>query len=121
MALGGFVVDVSGLHDTLSRVTINTLGVEFLAKVGHHLQMSENQIADRSKTNVVAKSLMCIQVLWMLVQCIARKSAGYPLTLLEIHTMVHVVCTLCVYSFWWKVSFWTPVLAYGINFLLCME
>lgn len=108
------MVDVSGMYDTVSRVTINPTGVEFLARAGHYLEMSKDQIADRSKANILAKSLVCIQVTWMLVQCIARKSAGYPLTVLEIHTMVHVVCALCIYVFWWKVGSPITLLGYGL-------
>ena len=113
VVMGGFVVDVSDIHDTETRVPLNPKGVEFLAKAGHFFEMSKNRIADRSKTNVLAQSLVCIQVTWMLVQCIARKSAGYLLTLLEIHTMVHVVCALLIYTFWWRVSDPLPNLRCG--------
>ncbi|GAB1318527.1 hypothetical protein MFIFM68171_08737 [Madurella fahalii] len=32
--------------------------------------------------------------------CIARKVYGLPLTLLELHTMVHVACAIIMYGFW---------------------
>jgi len=115
VAMGGFVADVSGIHDTISHATVNVKGVELLAKLGHFLEMPKHQIEDRSKANILAKSLVCIQVTWMLVQCITRKAAGYPLTLLEIHTMVHVVCALGIYIFWWKVSSLIAFLEYGIQ------
>lgn len=102
--MGGFRVDISDIHDQCSQVVINSLGVEFIARAGHFLKMPKEHIADRSKADLLAKSLVCIQVIWMLVQCIARKSAGYPLSLLEIHTMVHVMCALCIYVLWWYVS-----------------
>lgn len=38
----------------------------------------------------------------MIVQCIARKVNGYPLSLLGIHTMVHVLCALIIYFLWWR-------------------
>ncbi|KAF6820078.1 hypothetical protein CPLU01_12852 [Colletotrichum plurivorum] len=57
-------------------------------------------IDDRSKTDVIQKALVLIQVSWMALQCIVRKVQGLPITLLEIHTMVHVVCALILYLFW---------------------
>lgn len=113
VVMGGFVADVSGIHDTISHVTVNVQGVEILAEHGHFLEMPKHQIEDRSKANILAKSLVCIQVTWMLVQCITRKAAGYPLTFLEIHTMVHVACALCIYILWWKVSSLIACLEYG--------
>ena len=104
VAMGGFVVDIKDIDDHEENVMVTPSGVKFLAEQGHFLDMPENRIADRSKTNAFAKMLVCIQVLWMLTQCIVRKAAGYPLSLLEIHTMVHVVCALFIYVFWWQVS-----------------
>ena len=65
--------------------------------------MAQSDIDDRSKANVLGKALVCLQITWMLVECIARKAAGLPLTLLEIHTFVHVVCAISLYAFWFKV------------------
>ena len=104
VVMGGFRVDISDIHDRHSKAVINSKGVEFLSGAGHFLEMAKEDIADRSKADLLTKSLVCIQVVWMLMQCIARKTAGYPLSLLEIHTMVHVVCALCIYILWWNVS-----------------
>lgn len=104
VVMGGFVVDVRDIHDDHKFVAINSAGVELLARQGHFLEMPVEKIADRSKANFLTKLLVCFQVTWMLTQCIARKTAGYPLTLLELHTMVHVVCALCIYACWWKVK-----------------
>ena len=104
VAMGGFVVDIRDISDQKENVTITSSGVEFLAEQGHFLDMPEKRIADRSKMNAFAKAGVCIQVLWMLIQCIARKAAGYPLSLLEIHTMVHVVDALFIYLLWWQVG-----------------
>ena len=74
---------------------------------------------------MLAKGLVCFQVTWMVVQvqhnvpftwqtlegfnqlyqqAIARKASGYPLALLELHTLVHVLCALIMYSLWIKVD-----------------
>ncbi|KAI2777361.1 hypothetical protein F4815DRAFT_481826 [Daldinia loculata] len=39
----------------------------------------------------------------MVIQCISRKAYRLPLTLLEIHTMVHVVCAFILYICWFEV------------------
>lgn len=107
--MGGFVVDVHemalSMGRTLSKVTITSHGTAYLAQQGHFLDISRETISDKSKANLIGKGLICIQVTWMVIQCIARKGAGYPLTLLEVHTMVHVVCALILYTFWFAVSF----------------
>lgn len=101
VALRKYVISTHLKHHSHDKLP---LGVDFLAKAGYHLNISRYQTEDRNKANILAKSLVCIQVTWMLVQRIVRKSAGYPLTLLEIHTTVHVVCALFIYAIWWKVS-----------------
>lgn len=104
VTMGGFVYDVENLADDPSLVTLNPRGIIALARQGQFVDISTEDIEDKSKADIFTKSLVCVQVSWMVIQCIARKAAGYPLTLLEIHTMVHVVCALTIYVLWWKVS-----------------
>jgi len=35
-------------------------------------------------------------------QSIARKVHGYPLTLLELHTLVHAICAFAMYALWFR-------------------
>ena len=100
--MGGFVADVSHLHNSLTRVTLSPKGVAFLAKHGHFLRIPESTIRDKSKADVLAKVLVCVQVSWMLVQTVGRKVAGYPITLLEVHTLVHVACAIAMYGLWFQ-------------------
>ena len=100
--MGGFIVDVSPLHNTLSRLTISAKGLAFLAKHGHFVNMPDAAIRDKSKADMLVKSLVCIQVSWMLVQTVSRKIAGYPITLLEVHTLVHVACAISMYGLWFE-------------------
>ncbi|MCJ1271471.1 hypothetical protein MMC22_011372 [Lobaria immixta] len=102
VTMGSFTVDVEKLHNNLSRATLTPSGVLALADRGRFLDISPETVSDKSKASPITKALICIQVVWMVVQCIARKAVDYPLTLLEIHTMVHVVCALTLYSLWWK-------------------
>jgi hypothetical protein len=50
----------------------------------------------------LAKGLVCIQVLWVAGQAIERKVAGFPISLLEFHTLVHVFCAIVMYMLWFR-------------------
>ena len=102
VVMGGFVVDVSHLHNPLSRLTISPKGAAFLARHGHSLKISDSTIRDKSKADILAKTLVCVQVSWTLVQTIARRIVGYPITLLEVHTLVHVACAIGIYGLWFQ-------------------
>lgn len=105
VTMGGLAVDVHKIHNKLSCVTLTPSGVIALAERDQFFDISPKTVSDKSKANIFTKALICMQVLWMVIQCISRKAFGYPLTLLEIHTMVHVVCALTLYILWWKVCF----------------
>jgi hypothetical protein len=98
--MGGIVADASNIHDYASVVTGTPDGVRFLAYNNCLPNISDKAIQDKSKADYLAKGLVCVQVLWMVAQMIERKVTGYPLTLLEIHTMVHVLCALVIYALW---------------------
>jgi hypothetical protein len=104
VVMGGFVVDVSDIHKSHSMMTLRPLGIVHLAERGHFIEMPEKAIQDKSKADLLAKTLVCLQVMWMIVQCIGRKAQGLPISLLEIHVLVHVACALCIYALWIKVS-----------------
>lgn len=59
----------------------------------------KSAIADKGKASNIAKLLACTQALWMIVQSIARFISHMPITLLEIHVLIQVVCTSFIY--WW--------------------
>jgi membrane protein implicated in regulation of membrane protease activity len=73
-----------------------------LASQGHFFHPTRHTIDDKSKANILAKILICVQVLWMVGQVLERKVAEYPITLLEIHTIVHVICALTMYILWMR-------------------
>ncbi|KAK8068565.1 hypothetical protein PG996_007677 [Apiospora saccharicola] len=87
-------------HDC--RKTISAAGVVTLAQAGKFIYVSPDSITDRSKANSIQKSLVFIQIVWMALQCIFRHVYGLPLTLLEIHTLVHVASAFFMYCFWFK-------------------
>ena len=100
--MGGFVVDVSHIHNSLSRLTISPKGIAFLAKYGHFLKISDYTIHDKSKQDLLAKLLVLVQVSWILTQTIARRVLDYPITLLELHTLIHVAIAIGMYGLWFR-------------------
>ena len=75
-----------------------------LAERGHWIQIRKQDIDDKSKADTIQKTLVVIQVLWMIMQCIARRVGGLPLSFLEIHTVIHVVCAVFLYACWFEVG-----------------
>ncbi|KAK0741996.1 hypothetical protein B0T21DRAFT_360514 [Apiosordaria backusii] len=73
-----------------------------LARLGHVLDIPDTTIDDRSKASIIQKCLVLVQVFWMALQCIVRLAYGFPLALLEVHVMVHVLCAAIMYAFWLK-------------------
>lgn len=59
------------------------------------------KIASRGKSDRLAKVLVCIQVTWMVIQVIARRAVGLPVTLLELNTLAQAWFALACYAFWW--------------------
>ena len=100
--MGGLCVETGDIGEK-SHCTLSAKGVYQLAKCGHFVNIPDAKIQDKSKSNELQKCLVVFQVAWMAMQCIARKSYGLPLTLLEVHTMVHVVCALLLYICWFRV------------------
>jgi hypothetical protein len=100
VVMGGFVADIDHLHNSLKRVTITPTGVLFMASEAYFPRIKRSDIQDKSKADILAKGLVCVQVVWTVGQVIERKLASYPLTMLEVHTIVHVVCALLMYGLW---------------------
>jgi hypothetical protein len=115
--MGGFAVKIDHLHNTLDQATLTTNALLLLAQHGHFISLSREMISDKSKANCMykssgslfkdlltsldlAKGLVCLQVLWVAGQAIERKIAGFPISLLEFHTLVHVFCALVLYTLW---------------------
>jgi hypothetical protein len=102
--MGSYCIDVD-LPDDLSwkpprRAYLTARGLEYLIEKGGLSLPPKETIAERSKSDALAKTLVCLQAGYIIVQCISRLSSGLPLTFLEINTLGHVLCALIMYSFW---------------------
>ena len=64
--------------------------------------ISENRIKDSATSDNIAKSLACLQVVWLANQVVSRLAHHQAVTLLEVSTMAYVMCALIAYGFWWN-------------------
>lgn len=65
-------------------------------------QIKAEAILDCSKADTVAKTLVCIQAAYLIVQCACRLAAKLSISPLEVNTLGHVLCALLMYSFWFS-------------------
>ncbi len=89
--------------ERIENATLTTHGVLSLARLGCFIPIPSSKIDDKSKSSLIQKCLVSIQLSWMVIQCVVRAAYGLPVTLLEVHTMVHALCALAIYGFWIRV------------------
>lgn len=97
--MGGFALRSEGTNGIAMAVEKD--GIEKLAKLGLLPNISREAIRKKSRSSRLAKGIVCWQMSWMLVQVIARKASGLPVTLLELNTIAHVGCAIVLYVIWW--------------------
>ncbi|KAI9808941.1 MAG: hypothetical protein M1827_007115 [Pycnora praestabilis] len=86
---------------TRSRLTLTARGVLLLARCGHLPDIDKGDIEDKSKADSIAKTLVCIQAGWMMLQIAGRIATKLPVTLLEVNTLGHILCAFVIYVLWW--------------------
>lgn len=98
--MGGFVLQP---RDS-APFPIHGLHIVYLLKEGYLTlpEITEEEISDKSKANLFAKVLVCLQTGWFVVQCFGRLAQDFPLTTLELTTISYVWCTWAVYAQWLK-------------------
>jgi len=108
---GGFVYDTSDfpedekfLPGKRERVTLSPNGAEYLTEKHPEFipDIPEATIKDKSKANALAKTLVCLQAIWFILQCIIRLAEGLSISLLELNTFAHSLCALLIYCLWWN-------------------
>lgn len=89
---------VKDLYTGESAGTLTPHGVLWMAERGWLPLVSPDFVDDKSKVDALAKILVCFQAFWMIMQAIGRVAANQPVTLLELHTVLHVVCAGTMYT-----------------------
>lgn len=83
------------------RLTLTPHGVLQVARWGKLPQITSAEVQDKSNASSLAKLLVFWQALWMIVQVIGRTAGSLPVTLLELHTVLHAFCAVAMYFTWW--------------------
>ena len=98
------------------RVTILTLEMleELVKDPGFEIQVTEDEITDRSKGDTVSKIIFIFQSSWFIVQCIGRCIQGLSLTQLELSTLALASLNGMTFILWWDkpLGAQTPVRVY---------
>ncbi|KAF8647246.1 hypothetical protein AX16_006824 [Volvariella volvacea WC 439] len=64
-------------------------------------RISEKEINDHGKGDVLAKAIVVIQTTWFVAQCIARHVQGLVLTEIELVTLAFATLNVITYGLWW--------------------
>ena len=65
----------------------------------------EEYILQRAQSSSLSKALLIVQVGWFCTNCASRHFQHLPLSLLEVTTAAHALCTLLTYFVWWSKPF----------------
>lgn len=82
-------------------LTLTPHGVLQVANWRKLPHITSAEVQDKSNANSLAKLLVFWQAFWMIVQVIGRTANRLPVTLLELHTVLHACCALAMYFTWW--------------------
>lgn len=86
-------------------LTMNTSN-RTIAELGNReVKISEHEIKDLSKADIITKTFAIIQCTWLTVQCIARSAQGYAISQLELGTLGFIFCAFIMHIFWWSKPF----------------
>ncbi|TDL14701.1 hypothetical protein BD410DRAFT_902936 [Rickenella mellea] len=64
-------------------------------------RITEREILDKSKGDMISKAFVILQTSWFVLQCIARGVERLAITELELVTLAFAVLNLATYAFWW--------------------
>jgi hypothetical protein len=98
--MGGFVLYVDG--EPRATIRIEELR-DFVSEGSVEMPtITEAEIKDRSKGDWISKCVAILQLVWFIIQFIARYAQGLPVTLLEIDTLGVAALACIAYGFWLK-------------------
>ncbi|KAF9470555.1 hypothetical protein BDN70DRAFT_998899 [Pholiota conissans] len=109
LQMGGFMLSEDGrpihiLIDGSYHSTSKELQLIHNIKEGivSPIRITEEDIQDRSKGDIISKTIIILQTTWFIVQCIARWSQHFPVTELEIVTLGFAMLNGITYALWWN-------------------
>ena len=106
--MGGLTLDTSRLgiriFDNRKACVLTPKALRQIASLQPSMlpDISEADILDKSKANILAKSLVCLQGAWFSAQFIGRLATSHIISLLELNTFLHAICCFLMYAAWWN-------------------
>ncbi|KAK4442612.1 hypothetical protein QBC34DRAFT_363466 [Podospora aff. communis PSN243] len=107
--MGGFVIRVKEKREQApgSNRPYHLTGADlcYLREKGHLPSlphMAEEEIADKSKSDPLLKTLAIGQILWSIVQISVRAINGQSISLLELSVLAFAACAIVVYLLYWS-------------------
>jgi hypothetical protein len=67
----------------------------------HFPSITDEEIRDKSKGDLLSKAVAVLQTTWFIVQCVARPSQGLAITELELATLALASLNAVTYFLWW--------------------
>ncbi|KAI0062744.1 hypothetical protein BV25DRAFT_1769394, partial [Artomyces pyxidatus] len=101
----GFFVIMGGFHyyeGGNPKQPLSPTDVLELVKSGDLVPPTEDEIAMWSQADVLSKAISVVQTFWFVVQCIARRVEGLPISQLELMTIAYTTITIAMYLAWWQ-------------------
>ncbi|KAF3910815.1 hypothetical protein ABW20_dc0103897 [Dactylellina cionopaga] len=97
--MGGFVLGAGGIKKPFPATGKQLL---WLIENGHieFPKVNVRQIEDKSKQDTVAKVITCVQIGYIILQCIGRAAQGLVVTTMELSTLAIVVCSILTSLCW---------------------
>ncbi|TFK60388.1 hypothetical protein BDN72DRAFT_965704 [Pluteus cervinus] len=65
------------------------------------LQLTKEDIDDKSKGDILSKTLVAFQTTWFVFECITRLHQKLPLIELEVVTLAFAILNVITYALWW--------------------
>ncbi|KAK3375648.1 hypothetical protein B0T24DRAFT_664804 [Lasiosphaeria ovina] len=81
-------------------ITLTAEGIRYLASWDIWVYPSRDLIDEKSKADLLQKTLVLFQVGWMAMQCIVGGPTGFRWRCLRCTPVVHVVCAAIMFVFW---------------------
>lgn len=75
--------------------------LEHLLRSGR-IEITKEEIMDKSKQDLLAKSFTMVQIIWFIIQLLARVIEQLPTTQIELATFGYAVLNLVTFFAWWS-------------------
>jgi hypothetical protein len=129
-SMGGFAIEIPGSGSEKSfipnsvkeRWTLTSTAMLYLSSLPEAITRTPDilveDIRDKSKAEVIVRSMVAMQTGWFCVQFVSRVLLSLPVATLEISTAFYTICTVLTYILWRDkpLDVRTPTLVSGESF-----